>query len=274
MVELTRQVRFFLNGPDPRLAYDPSASSKAVNGFSAWPAARGLGRYYQLEVRCAGQADPTTGYFINIKQIDQAVRDTILPFLEQTLDTTRPSAMLPVGALMQQMLHLLQPALDHTVKAICLELSPFHSLTLQEHAMSQVIIRQQFEFAAAHRLHVPEFSEQENISTFGKCNNPSGHGHNYRLEVAVRTPIDAHGHILLVEQLDQRVDSVVIQKLDHKHLNIDVPQFAHLNPSCENIAKVICQMLIDQLADLNATLEEVTVWETSKTSCTYRPTKD
>lgn len=271
MIELTRHVRFFLNGADPRRATDDQpASPKAVNGFSAWPAARGLGRFYQLEVRCVGEVDERTGYFVNIKEIDQAVRDHVLPFLEATLDTTRPSAMLPVGMLLQKILTLLQTALNNTVASVRLELSPFHSLAMQRQAMHHVIIRQQFEFAAAHRLNADALSAAENQRVFGKCNNPSGHGHNYKLEVAVRAPINNEGHFLLVEELDARIDQACVQKLDHKHLNIDVPEFAHLNPSCENIAKVSYDMLKDNLADLGVTLEEVSIWETSKTACTYR----
>lgn len=271
MIQLTRHVRFFLNGADPRRATDDiPGHSKPVNGFSGWPAARGLGRFYQLEVRCEGEVDPQTGYFVNIKEIDQAVRNHVLPFLEETLDTTRPSATLPVGTLLVKMLNLLQPALNHTVAAIRLELSPFHSLAMQRQAMNHVIIRQQFEFAAAHRLHVDTLSADDNQRVFGKCNNPSGHGHNYKLEVAVRAPINNEGHILLVEELDARIDQTVVQKLDHKHLNIDVPEFADLNPSCENIAKVSYDMLKDHLGDLGVELEEVSIWETSKTACTYR----
>lgn len=269
MIELTRHVRFFLNGPDPRRPFEEHAH-RPVNGYSAWPAARGLGRFYQLEVRCRGQVDPQTGYFVNIKEIDQAVREHVLPFLEETLDSTRPSATLPVGTLLRKMLELLQPALNDTVWSIRLELSPFHSLAIERQAMGQVIIRQQFEFAAAHRLHVESLSAEQNQRVFGKCNNPSGHGHNYKVEVAVRAPIDKEGHILLVEKLDERIDQLAIQKLDHKHLNIDVPQFAKLNPSCENIAMVIHGLLKDHLGDLGVTLEEVSVWETSKTACVYR----
>jgi len=268
MIELTRHVRFFLNGPDPRRELEEQP--RRINGFSAWPAVRGLGRFYQLEVRCRGEVDPVTGYFVNIKEIDQAVRDHVLPFLEATLDSTRPSATLPVGQLMVKILTLLQPPLKHAVDRVQLDLSPFHSLAIGRSDMSHVVIRQQFEFAAAHRLHVNELSPDENRKVFGKCNNPSGHGHNYKLEVAVRAPIDKDGHILLVEKLDERVDQVVIQALDHKHLNVDVPQFAQRNPSCENIAMVVYDMLKPNLGDLGVELEEVSVWETSKTACTYR----
>ena len=91
--------------------------------------------------------------------------------------------------------------------------------------MSSVIIRQQYEFAAAHRLHTPELSDAENRKLFGKCNNPSGHGHNYRISVAVRTEVQPNGHVTPVEDLDALINETVIQPLDHQHLNLDVPQF-------------------------------------------------
>src|SRR5690348_12545521 len=74
MLELTRTVRFCLNG-DGTLATDSAAS----NTFAWWPAMRGLGRYYELEVTCRGEADPVTGYFMNIKRIDEVVRQAALP---------------------------------------------------------------------------------------------------------------------------------------------------------------------------------------------------
>ena len=175
-----------------------------------------------------------------------------------------------MGALMRQMIALLQPALNNTVVELRFQLTPFHSLCIRSHDMDTVLIRQQFEFSAAHRLHVSALSDEENRSIFGKCNNPSGHGHNYRVEVCLRAPIDGQGHLPRAEAIDELVDQTVIQKLDHKHLNVDVPQFERLNPSVENIAKVVHQMLSPALPALGVALEEVSVWETGKTMCTYR----
>ena len=137
-------------------------------------------------------------------------------------------------------------------------------------AIAEIIHRE--EFSAAHRLHVPTLSDQQNRDTFGKCNNPAGHGHNYQFEVVVKSPIDPAGQTLPIQQLDAVVDQHAVQLLDHKHLNIDVPQFAHRNPSVENIVQVIWDMLADPIAALapGTTLDELSVWETSKTVCTYR----
>ncbi len=264
MLELTRTVRLALGDPDGR----PVAPRH--NGFSAWPALRGLGRFYQLTVSCRGQVSPVTGYFINIVEIDEAVRTHALPILQAQVDDGRPDGQVPMGTLMVRLLTAMLEPLNHSVVRLRLELSPYYSLQIGKDAMNQVILRQQFEFAAAHRLHVPTLSDQENRRIFGKCNNPSGHGHNYRLEVAVRAPIDPAGQLPLVEQLDAVVDQTVIAQLDHKHLNQDVPQFAQLNPSVENIAMVIYDMLSSPVKTLGVALEEVSVWETSKTLCTYR----
>lgn len=267
MLQLRRTVRFCLNGREG--TGDARPAPPRSNTFSAWPPMRGLGRFYQLHVQCAGEADPVTGYFMNIKRIDQAVRHTLLPDLEQMLADGCDSAAIPMGELMRRMITRLQPALDHCVERITFDLTPFHNIEIGAGDMSHVTLRQQYEFAAAHRLHVQSLSDEQNRDVFGKCNNPSGHGHNYRLEVAIHAPIDARGQTIHVEDLDTLVDQTVIEKLDHKHLNIDVPQFKDLNPSVENIAKVIHGMLHDRVATLGVRLASVTVWETGKTQCTY-----
>ena len=266
MLELCRTVRFCLNGD----ASSGRAPAARHNGYSAWPPMRGLGRFYELDVRCAGEADRVTGYFLNITHIDAAVREHVLPYLAQTLETSPRSDAAPMGETMRRTLTLLDAPLNKSVATLALKLSPYFSIEIRSRDMTRAILRQHYDFSAAHRLHVAELSDEENRRVFGKCNNPSGHGHNYKLEVAVRAPIDDKGQIVLVEDLDALVDRVVIQKLDHKHLNIDVPQFAHRNPSVENIAVVIYDMLKPAVGGVGVELDEVSVWETTKTVCTYR----
>lgn len=279
MLELSRTVRFCLNDDDPDAATrPPSRRTAAANTFSAWPAMRGLSRYYELIVRCRGQADPQTGYFINIRHIDQAVRDHVLPHLDETLARPTHAAELPMGQLMQQMIACLQPPLAGTVVRLTFCLTPRYHLAIESQDMEHVLIQQQYEFSAAHRLHVPELGDQQNQQIFGKCNNPAGHGHNYQLAVTVRVPINPTGRVMEVHDLDTVVNQQVIERLDHKHLNIDVPAFAELNPSVEHIAQVIWQMLADPIAAMDARgriqLEEISVWETGKTVCTYRGPAD
>lgn len=263
MLALSRTVRFCLSGDRSDL------QTPRDNTFSAWPAMRGLGRYYQLAVTCKGEADPDTGYFINIKQIDEVVRAHALPLILHRLSDERLAADTPMGRLMHDLLAAISPPLNHTADRITLVLTPFLQITAEAHDMDHVLIRQQYEFSAAHRLHVPSLSDEQNRAVFGKCNNPAGHGHNYRVEVAVRCTIDADGTTIQPAELDAVVDTQVIEKLDHKHLNQDVPQFADLNPSVEHIVKVVWSMLVGRLPG-SATLDEVRVWETGKTVCAYR----
>ena len=266
-IELSRTVRFCINDPQPgRGEVDSGARD---NTFAAWPAMRGLGRYYELTVTCRGEADPVTGYFINITQMDRAVRDHALGCFYSALADGPGIAM---GRLMRELFAVIDSALNHTLARLELHLTPTYAIALRSEDMDHVLIRQQYEFSAAHRLHVPSLSEAENREVFGKCNNPAGHGHNYRLEVAVRVPIDADGQTADVEALDAIVNRCAIEPLDHKHLNTDVPAFAELNPSVENIVKVIWGMLAEsvQAWSAGACLKELSVWETGKTVCTYR----
>lgn len=266
MLELCRTIRFCLSDAQP-----PGQRPPKTNTFSAWPPMRGLGRYYEAVVCCRGEADPVTGYFLNIKHIDGAFREHALPFLEKLLAETDRPGEIALGGVMQQLIERLQPALDSSVISVQLVLSPFYSLEIRSSDMAAVLIKQQYEFSAAHRLHVSELSDEKNREIFGKCNNPSGHGHNYRVEVAASAPINEQGSMLQVEQLDELVDRCVIEVFDHKHLNADLPAFANMNPSVENIAKVIYDMLKSPIkSELSAVLEEVSVWETGKTVCTYR----
>lgn len=266
VLTLSRTVRLCLNDDD-RGPADPPRD----NTFSAWPPPRGLARYYEIDVDCAGEADPQTGYFINIKHIDTAVRDHGLPVLRAALDAGR-GADVPMGRLLADLLRAVDPALGGSVRRLSLALTPRVRYAIESTDMQHTVIRQQYEFSAAHRLHVPALSDEENRAVFGKCNNPAGHGHNYAVEVAVRSPIDPDGRTLDVAALDAAVDAHAIEHLDHKHLNTDVPQFAELNPSVENIVKVVWGMLAEPIAALGpgTALDEVRVWETGKTVCAYR----
>ena len=279
MLELTRTVRFCLNdspeAPLPLEASPLEVSSLQTprdNTFAAWPAMRGLGRYYELQITCRGEADPVTGYFINIAHIDAAVREHVLPKLEVLLvERTGRTDDIRMGELCRMMIDQLQPALNQSVAVLRLKLTPTYAVAMETQAMDNLLITQRYEFSAAHRLHVEQLSDAENLKVFGKCNNPAGHGHNYQVEVVVACPIDADGRSILVEQLDHTVDQHLIQRWDHKNLNVDVPEFVHQNSSVENISREAFGHLKEPIAQLasGAVLRSVSVWETGKTVCTY-----
>ena len=124
-----------------------------------------------------------------------------------------------------------------------------------------VLLTQSFEFSASHRLQCPGLTDEENHRMFGKCSNPNGHGHNYVLEVTVEVAPGSTSSTL--QKLDQYVRDEVIERFDHKNLNVECPEFSALNPTVENIAQVIFDRLADNLKTL--CLYNVRVWETEKT---------
>ena len=103
-------------------------------------------------------------------------------------------------------------------------------------------------FNAAHRLHVKEWSDEQNKIIFGKCNNQNYHGHNYQLTVKVSGEIDkTTGYIIDTKLLKDIIKTEVEDKYDHKNLNLDVSDFLSLNPTAENIAVIIYNNIKKQL---------------------------
>ena len=99
-------------------------------------------------------------------------------------------------------------------------------------------------FNAAHRLYNGQWTDQKNMSTFGKCSLPHYHGHNYELEIRVSGEIDrATGFVMDLKELSDLVNEKVLEKFDHKNLNLDTEEFKDLNPTAENIAVVIYDLL-------------------------------
>lgn len=113
--------------------------------------------------------------------------------------------------------------------------------------MSQATITRRYRFCAAHRLHTDQLSVEENWATFGKCNNPNGHGHNYVVFVSVKGDIDPVTHqVLDVSRLDAVVERIVVQRFDHQDLNLD-PEFATQTTTGENLVLLIWDLLVDKL---------------------------
>jgi 6-pyruvoyltetrahydropterin/6-carboxytetrahydropterin synthase len=102
--------------------------------------------------------------------------------------------------------------------------------------MPIVTVTRRLRFNAAHRVHNPSFSAEQNVEIYGKCNNPYGHGHNYTLDVSVRGPIDADtGYVIDLGVLRDIVEKHVVDQTDHHHFNHDVPYMQGINPTSENI---------------------------------------
>lgn len=105
-------------------------------------------------------------------------------------------------------------------------------------------------FNAAHRLHNPAWSAEQNKAVFGLCNNENFHGHNYELIVMVSGEIDPEtGYLIDLKLLSDLIKEEVLNRFDHKNLNLDTQEFKNLNPTAENIAVVIYQLLRAKLEE-------------------------
>lgn len=123
-------------------------------------------------------------------------------------------------------------------------------------------------FNAAHRLFRKDWSEEKNKDIFGKCSNPNYHGHNYVLEVILEGEIDSEtGYVIDLKQLKAIIQQEILERFDHKNLNLDCVEFIELNPTTENISKVIWIILRAKL-DPKYGLE-VILSETDKNKVIY-----
>ena len=123
-------------------------------------------------------------------------------------------------------------------------------------------------FNAAHRLHNPHWSNERNREVFGLCNNPNYHGHNYDLIVKIVGEVDEQtGYVFDLKILNDIIKDEIIERFDHRNLNLDTVEFKTLNPTAENIARVIYELLrvkIDIKYDL-----EITLYETPRNYVVY-----
>jgi 6-pyruvoyltetrahydropterin/6-carboxytetrahydropterin synthase len=133
---------------------------------------------------------------------------------------------------------------------------------------SMVYLTRKAEFSASHVYHNPDFSLAENQKVFGKCNNPNGHGHNYTLEVTVKGEIDPRsGFVVDLKQLKDTMHREVLDAMDHRFLNKEVPEFFTRIPTTENLAIAIWQRLVSKMQA--ATLHRVRVYETPELFVDY-----
>ncbi len=132
----------------------------------------------------------------------------------------------------------------------------------------KVKVSRKAHFNAAHRLYRPDWSFEKNQDTFGKCNNPKYHGHNYDLIVSVTGEIDKEtGYVMDMKVLKDLIKEHVEDAMDHKNLNEEVPEFQDLNPTAENIAVVIFNKLRPHIS--SAKELEVVLYETPRNFVTY-----
>jgi 6-pyruvoyltetrahydropterin/6-carboxytetrahydropterin synthase len=133
-----------------------------------------------------------------------------------------------------------------------------------------IYITRRERFNAAHRLFKPEYSDEKNLQVFGKCSNPNWHGHNYTLFVTVKGEVNPDtGFLVNLKDLSAVIDQRVIEKLDHRNINLEVDFMSGKLASTENLAIAIWNELSEGIANMGATLHSIKVYETENNFVEY-----
>jgi 6-pyruvoyltetrahydropterin/6-carboxytetrahydropterin synthase len=263
MHKLARQVRFSLNPFSDR-------DEPGFNAYASKPIGQGLSLFFELGVELLGHLEPSTGFVVNVVEIDAKVRELVVPLFSQYL---REAFRAGKGVEFTQIVKLLVLSWQKLtgvfsnagLNKLSLKLNPFRQITIDSEVDKMVYFSEKFEFAATHKLWNKDFSEQRNFQVFGKCANPSGHGHNYIVEVTVKARPDQDFNIADFERV---IDKELIKLLDHKNLNEDVEFFHTINPTMENMAVFAWDKLVGKFD--NRKLHSVTIWESERACCSYR----
>jgi 6-pyruvoyltetrahydropterin/6-carboxytetrahydropterin synthase len=265
MIELTREIRLSLTAAATEELTQPPASN---NSWAGWPAAAELAPFLLLRITIAGQPDAATGYLRDIKELDNLLYEVVRSTMQ--LLAHQPRTALTAEQYLHAVVRRLPAQLAPGIRFRALQLlpCPYLRYTLRSESPDMIEYTEQFEFAAAHRLHCAELSKEQNSALFGKCNNPNGHGHNYVVEVTVAGKAFLPAESSLRRHLETIVKDRVLDRFDHKHLNEDTIEFRRLNPTVENITLVIWDLLVEALAPVR--LLRVRVYETPKTWAEYR----
>jgi 6-pyruvoyltetrahydropterin/6-carboxytetrahydropterin synthase len=259
MTSLTRVVRIFVGRETV-----PAASIKG-NSFASFPCPDRLGAWFEMAISLRGDPGSNNGCIATLADIDQAVRATAIRILWAALFVGADAASAQPAVLIHEVARGLEAALGRPIDMVQWSLTPFHQVMWRQDMPSQTTVTSTFEFAASHRMHDAALSEEVNRAQFGKCNWVNGHGHNYRVEVSVAADVTDPPSMAALEE---EVCHHVIERFDHRNLNLDCPEFARQNASVENIATVCFALLENPLRRRGLTLRAVRVWETSKTSAT------
>ena len=228
----------------------------------------GHGHNYVLFVSLAGELDEY-GMVQNLSEVKNVIKREVTNQLE--------------GAYLNQVWPEFQqtlPTTEHIAQVIWRRLAPHLPLVniqLFEHPElwadyqgndMEAHLSISTHFSAAHRLAHPQLSYEENCEIYGKCARPNGHGHNYHLEITVKGEIDPRtGMIVDLEALQRIIDEYVVEPFDHTFLNKDIPYFAEVVPTAENIAVYIRNLLQQRIQELGVQLYKIKLIESPNNSC-------
>lgn len=243
--------------------------SEAENNRQFGPCVKapGHGHNYVLYVSMVGDLDEY-GMVLNLSDVKQVIKQEITSQLDF-------SYLNDVWPEFQEAL----PTTEHIARVIWQRLAPhlpIVKIQLFEHPElwaeytgngMEAYLTISTHFSAAHRLALPHLSFEENCEIYGKCARPNGHGHNYHLEVTVKGEIDPRtGMLADLGQLQKAIDDYVVEPFDHTFLNKDIPYFAEVVPTAENIAVHIRDLLQEPIRTLGAQLHKVKLIESPNNS--------
>lgn len=234
--------------------------------FGKWASPYNHGHNYVCQVTTSGLVQPENGMVVNIKFIDDILKDQVLKVYDQkSINDEIPEFAHQSPSLeniLRDLWQRIEPALPSEVALTNLKLEETPLLYAELDENKKMTLTRTYEFAASHRLNASGLSHEENLKLFGKCNNPNGHGHNYVLEVTVGgVPGADSGMLVDLVALDSAVNAAVVDRYDHKNLDQDVPELKGQNTTSEIVALTIFQQLDGKLP---ATLERVRLWETAR----------
>ncbi len=224
-----------------------------------------------LWVDLASELNPDTGFVVNVSEIDKLVRSHVIPKFTRSVQSFFAVRKTPTLWDIVAILGNCRPVIEarfpnKKLECLRLELNPFRTIAIQAEAYDMFTFSERFEFAAMHRLWNERFDEATNFELFGKCANRAGHGHNYLLEVHVQSAIE-QVEPGWISDYQQTVKEGFLDLVDHKNLNVDVPEFETLNPTVENLACFAWEKLAGRFK--SGTLVKITVWENDRTFCSY-----
>lgn len=229
----------------------------------------GHGHDYKLEVMVRGNLNIKSGIVVNTTDIKQIVNDFLKEELDgKFLDREHPYFIKKIPTT-ENLVNYIWDSLKGSFEG-CelyrLRLHENHYLYAERKVDDMTFLTRQYHLCAAHRLHSIHLSDKENQELFGKCNNPHGHGHNYYVDIQVKgEPSPITGMIINLSELDEIVEREIMDKFDHKNLNLDTEEFKELNPTSEVVAMVFYNLLKPHIANLH----KVGIWETEKNYFEY-----
>ncbi|XGV95551.1 MAG: 6-carboxytetrahydropterin synthase [Leptolyngbya sp. BL-A-14] len=244
------------------------SEAENVERFGACTRSPGHGHNYVLYVSMEGDLDEY-GMVLNLSDVKQVIKREVTsqldfsylndtwPEFQETLPTTE--------AIARTIWQRLAPHLP----IVRIQLFEHPELWADYYGNNmEAYLTISTHFSAAHRLARPDLSYEENCEIYGKCARPNGHGHNYHLEVTIKGEIDPRtGMIADLVAFQKAVDDYVVEPFDHTFLNKDIPYFAEVVPTAENIAVHIRSLLQQPIRAIGAQLHKVKLIESPNNSC-------